>query len=325
VIKSIEIASSETLVLFPGSLGDFICVLPALEWLKSSLQNQRLTVAVRGQSLEIASRIPWISHVHSLDRGVFATLFSAPPTISIELAELFSPVTQVVSWFGHSSPEVQATLEKLVPGAVRSFAFFRGPEKQHACQYYLRCLGSEEIRCPSLAVGDEERKWLARYWQSHGWKAGARLLVIHPGSGGKKKRWTLEGFIRVARWWKAEMNRHVVILLGPAEEHEEVRWRNEGIVEHALPLQHVGALLSRADVYVGNDSGISHFAGALGARGVVLFGPTSFEQWRPLGGALTVVANTDYRKAVPDQVGISVHEVSPEEVIAELARIGGRG
>lgn len=323
MVKSIETASQKALVLFPGSLGDFICVLPALQWLKSSVQNQRLTVAVRGQSLEVASYVPWISQVFSLDRGVFASLFSAPSTISNELVKLFSAVTQVASWFGHASPEVHARLAQLVHGPVRSFAFFRGQEKKHACQYYLHCVGSDEIRCPSLVLGDKERKWLAMYWQLHKWNVGSRLLVVHPGSGGKRKRWALEGFLRVARWWKSDANRHVVILLGPAEEHEEAIWRHEGIVENALPLQYVGALLSRAEIYLGNDSGISHFAGALGARGVVLFGPTSFAQWRPLGGALTVVANSDYRKMAPDEDGISIDEVSPAEVIAELARISG--
>jgi ADP-heptose:LPS heptosyltransferase len=326
MVKSIETASPEVLVLFPGSLGDFICVLPALEQLKTSVPNQCLAVAVRGQSFEIASRIPWISQVLSLDRGVFAALFSTPSSINTELIQLFSTATQVVSWFGHSSPEVYITLEKLVRGSVRSFAFFHGQGRQHACQYYLRCLGSEELRCPSLVLEDKDRNWLATYFQMRGWHAGSHLLVLHPGSGGKKKRWAVEGFIRVARWWKAiGRNRYVIILLGPAEEHEEIVWRNEGIVEHTLPLQHVGALLSRADVYVGNDSGVSHFAGALGARGVVLFGPTSFELWRPLGGALTVVANSDYRKNAPDEIGMSVDEITPEAVIAELTRISGAG
>jgi heptosyltransferase III len=35
--------------------------------------------------------------------------------------------------------------------------------------------------------------------------------------------------------------------------------------------------------FVGNDSGISHLAAAAGAPGVVIFGPTNLERWRPLG------------------------------------------
>ena len=101
----------------------------------------------------------------------------------------------------------------------------------------LNCLGSKDIRCPSLVIGNEERKWLATYWQLRGWNASAHLLVLHPGSGGKKKRWALKGFVRVARWWKSGQNRHVVILLGPAEEHEGAIWQREGIVENSLPLR----------------------------------------------------------------------------------------
>jgi len=323
VAKSIETHPCETFVLFPGSLGDFVCVLPALEVLKATSHAQKIVVAVRGQPLEIASRIPWISRVVSLDRGLFSAFFSSPTTINDEAVQLFSSVQHVVSWFGHASFEVRVTLECLVPGRVQSFAFFSGQEQSHACQYYLRCIGGRETRCPSLTIGNEDDKWLDAYWQLHGWRSSSRILLMHPGSGGKRKRWAVDGFAQVARWWKDRANRQVVILLGPAEECEGEMWRNEGVVENSLSLWQLGALLNRADLYVGNDSGVSHLAGAVGARGVVLFGPTSPEQWRPLGGALTVISNQAYRATAPDNVGISLQEVLPEAVIVELARIGG--
>jgi len=323
VAKSIETSLLETLVLFHGSLGDFVCVLPALEVLKEILQIQKMAIAVRGQALEIASRIPWISRRLSLDSALFASLFSSSTTMSNEVTHLFSSISHVVSWFGHSSPEVQTKLQRLVSGSTRSFAFFNGQEKFHACQYYLRCLGSTEIRCPSLVLGVEDKKWLDAYWWFHGWRASSRILILHPGSGGKRKRWAIEGFTRVARWWKKQINGQVVILLGPAEESEGTLWRQEGIVENARSLWQIGALLSRADLYVGNDSGVSHLAGAMGARGAVVFGPTCAEQWRPLGGALTVVENRGYRITAPEVDGISENEVPPEAVIAELALAGG--
>jgi ADP-heptose:LPS heptosyltransferase len=322
VAKSIETRLGETLVLFPGSLGDFVCLLPTLEALKTTSVSQNLAVAVRGEPLALALHLPWVSRVLSLDSALFASLFSSLTT-SPDTTQLFSSVRQVVSWFGYNSPEVRATLARLVPGDVRSFAFFRGQDQLHVCQYYLRCLGCTEIRCPSLAVRDEYKKWLDTYWQHLGWPPSSRVLVLHPGSGGKRKRWAMNGFVEVARWWRGRTNGQVVILLGPAEDCEVAVWSAEGIVERSLSLWQVGALLSRADLYVGNDSGVSHLAGAVGARGVVLFGPTSPEQWRPLGGALTVVTNQEYRATMPDQAGISLQEVPPEVVITELARRGG--
>lgn len=320
--KSIETSSAETLVLFPGSLGDFVCVLPALEVLKEARLSQNIALAVRGPALELASHLPGISRVLSLDRRAFASLFTAPTVINEEVVRLFSSVVQVISWFGHNSPEVQLTLEQLVPKYMRSFAFFRGQEQLHACRYYLRCVGSGEIRCPSLVVADESKKWLERYWLLKGWSAASRVLILHPGSGGKKKRWAVEGFVHIARWW-ATQHRQVVILLGPAEEQEEELWSTVGTVESTLSLWQVAALLSRSDLYVGNDSGVSHLAGAVGARGVVLFGPTNPEQWRPVGGALTVIAKNADQAMAPDAVGISLRDVSSAAVIAELARVSG--
>jgi ADP-heptose:LPS heptosyltransferase len=38
-----------------------------------------------------------------------------------------------------------------------------------------------------------------------------------------------------------------------------------------------------ADCFIGNDSGISHLAWAMGKKTIALFGPTNPAQYRPLG------------------------------------------
>jgi len=48
-------------------------------------------------------------------------------------------------------------------------------------------------------------------------------------------------------------------------------------------------VLARCDVYVGNDSGISHLAGAVGAPTLALFGPSDPLQWAPRGARVTVL------------------------------------
>ena len=49
----------------------------------------------------------------------------------------------------------------------------------------------------------------------------------------------------------------------------------------SLPV--LGALASRATVYLGNDSGPSHIASASGARTVVVFGPSDERRYGPYG------------------------------------------
>jgi heptosyltransferase-3 len=43
----------------------------------------------------------------------------------------------------------------------------------------------------------------------------------------------------------------------------------------------VTALVSRARLFVGNDSGIAHIAAAVGTPAVVIFGSSNVEHWRP--------------------------------------------
>ena len=62
---------------------------------------------------------------------------------------------------------------------------------------------------------------------------------------------------------------------GPEEELE-------GAVRIAN-LYELGCWLARARVYIGNDSGISHLAAAVGTPVVALFGPTDPAVWAPRG------------------------------------------
>ena len=58
-----------------------------------------------------------------------------------------------------------------------------------------------------------------------------------------------------------------------------------------LTLPELAALLRRVRAVVGNDSGPMHLAGAAGARGVVIFGPTDVRLWHPLSDSIRVVEN----------------------------------
>ncbi len=312
---------SRPLVLFPGSLGDFLCFLPALEEIANSTASGMVEVVARGELLAMIQQLPFVSRALSLDRGIFARLFSRPGEKGEETSLLSFPVSEIFSWFGHVHPEVRANLDRMAPGRVQSFAFFTAQEDCHAGAYYLRCVGITELRGPSLFLGEEEKQWLDWYWRLHDWQPSSRVLIVHPGSGGQKKRWVSEGFVQVCRWWRQRKGK-VLILLGPAEEEESEKWRQVGEeVESHLSILQVAALLSCADLYLGNDSGVSHLAGAVGARGIILFGPTDPRQWKPLGGALSVIYNVPYRAALPHVPGISLVEIPYEEVLTALTRL----
>jgi heptosyltransferase-2/heptosyltransferase-3 len=48
-----------------------------------------------------------------------------------------------------------------------------------------------------------------------------------------------------------------------------------------LTLPELSALIARASLFVGNDSGVAHIAAAVGVPTVVIFGSSNVDHWRP--------------------------------------------
>jgi ADP-heptose:LPS heptosyltransferase len=112
------------------------------------------------------------------------------------------------------------------------------------------------------------------------------VLAMHRGAGGVVKRWSPAAFAAVAGRWRA-CGGGVVELLGPAEVGDAAA--DGAAVARDWPLPDLAALLARVDAYVGNDSGPSHLAAAVGAPTVVVFTATSSRRWRPLGPQVRVL------------------------------------
>jgi hypothetical protein len=124
----------------------------------------------------------------------------------------------------------------------------------------------------------------------------AKLVVIQPGSGGLQKCWHLENFLSVAEELGSK-GAEVVFLLGPAEleRFSEATIKDINRVSKCLtdlPFTGILGLLSCADGFVGNDSGITHLAAALGVRTLAVFGTTNPDVYKPIGPSVTVFASS---------------------------------
>jgi ADP-heptose:LPS heptosyltransferase len=78
------------------------------------------------------------------------------------------------------------------------------------------------------------------------------------------------------------------------------------VVEVALPA--LAGLLAECRGYIGNDSGVTHLAGALGLPTIAVFGPTDPAVWAPPGMQVSVVApRTDAAWPTIDDVFAAAH------------------
>ncbi len=135
------------------------------------------------------------------------------------------------------------------------FRFFpalpAGPRLMHATDFYLDQVGAPPGASPRIAVPPRERT----------------ILALHPYSGSEKKNWPLARFAALAK-------------LEPFE------WCHEKFED----LGELADWLAGARLFVGNDSGITHLASAVGTPTLALFGPTDPAIWAPRG-ALVIRQN----------------------------------
>jgi ADP-heptose:LPS heptosyltransferase len=116
-------------------------------------------------------------------------------------------------------------------------------------------------------------------------------LWIHPGSGSLKKNMRPETFAAFARDWHGREGGRVVVSFGEADRGLIVPMA-AAMAGYGIPYEPVVCprlralrerLVAEAGCYVGNDSGVTHLAAALGVLTVAFFRATDPRIWRPLG------------------------------------------
>jgi heptosyltransferase-2/heptosyltransferase-3 len=128
--------------------------------------------------------------------------------------------------------------------------------------------------------------WAEGWLRQHG-LGGARLVVVHAGTAGPAKLWLAERWAAVADAL-AQDGARVVLTGGPGEEPLVAavagRMRAPALVlAGKTSLGQLAALLRRADLVLGVDSGPLHLAAAQGVPSVHLYGPGDAARFGPWG------------------------------------------
>lgn len=129
---------------------------------------------------------------------------------------------------------------------------------------------------PDVVVDDAARAHVGLFLKGAG-IAGRPFAVIHPSAGERSRRWPLERFVELARRLSEDMGLPVIWIGGASDAGIVSRARRASRGPSAAfsgrPAAELLALMQRASLFVGNDSGPMHVAGAVGTPLVGMFGP----------------------------------------------------
>jgi ADP-heptose:LPS heptosyltransferase len=257
---------SRRLLIRPGAIGDFIVSLPTLKALTVCGQYTEVWCAEQNVPLaRFADRARSIGSA-GLDRLAI--------THADDVVERLLTFDEIISWYGENRPDFRAFVERM----ALPFQFLRAlPDgKCHAVDFYAaqaRTLGAEVSGNPGIVCPELPRTF----------------AVIHPFASAQSKRAPMELFEAAAE--KLGHSMPVRWLCGPDEDlPDAVR----------IPdLYELACWLRGARILVGNDSGISHLAAAVGTPVVAFFRASDPKVWAPRGSAVEhVITTTIWTKSI---------------------------
>ena len=261
------------LIIRPGGIGDCILALPAIETLRAERTEVWVPTAILPLIRFAEARAIATTGIDLLGlEGV-----DQPPQLIQQLRQFDS----IVSWYGSNRVEFREQMGELELPFQFLAALPDRSAKIHAADFFLRQAGGDGLAVPRIECEQRRR---------------GDFAVIHPFSGSASKNWPLNRFRELA----ARLTLPVRWCAGPQEQLDDaVRFEN---------LYELACWLASARVYIGNDSGITHLAAAVGTPVVAVFGPTDPVVWAPRGERVRVVAN-----------GGSLEEIKADDVL-EAAR-----
>ncbi len=280
------------LVIRPGGMGDMLVLLPMLALLRRRFPAATLDVICETRNLAVLALagngggiLPYDAHPLRLLRllrstrydvvldseqfhnfsAIFAVLTRAPIRIGFKINPLRNPLYTHLVGYDPDGNEGAQFLRLLGPLGI-------SPEAEPLAGLLAQACGS--------VPADVDRGLAALS------PAGA-FVALHPGAGSRHKQWAPDRFGELALRLHREYGLAIVLvgdrrdarqgdrILGVCRQHSVPAMSCQGI----LSLAETAAVIRRARLFVGTDSGLGHLAVASGRPTVVLFGPSDAAKW----------------------------------------------
>ncbi len=266
---------SRSLVIRGGAIGDFLLTLPAISALREAFHGSSVDMIGYSHIGEFARSIGCVSEVHSIENAALARFFGRNTELDSGICEVLAGYDRIISYLYDPDSLFEANLHRA--GAKKVVSWDPRPVGGiHAAKWMLRGLEALGV------VG--ARPWV-RFGEPRMMSTLGGDIVIHPGSGSKRKNWPIANWVALSEALLS--GGHRVTVVGGEADREELdafaKRRCEGLsVLDSLSLSGVAGVIGKAAFFLGHDSGIGHLAATVGTRCVLLFGPTDPGVWAPL-------------------------------------------
>jgi heptosyltransferase III len=280
------------LIIRAGAIGDTLMLMPSIKALRGEHE-----IIIAGRSPGIEYLKPYVHKCIDLERGEWHKLYNPHARFNT----LSIAPDQVIGFLNDPENIVLGNLERMLHDSkIEIFSPF--PEQgltTHVALYMANAIQSAGIEIDPHAAFDE-----AFIKPLMGVKTGkGKKIVLHPGSGSKKKNYPLEfwlGLIKTLREENLSAPIDITILIGPAEQ-DIVNAFDNIQVNVSYDRDNLLSILDDTGLYIGHDSGVTHLTAMMGINTIALFRASSIQNWQPLGPAVKIIEEKGNLKSTLDE------------------------
>lgn len=257
--------SQSVLIIKHGALGDLIQATGVMKDIRHAYPQANITLLTSQTYLRLMQRFQWIDQILVDNRAPIWNL-----SVYFSLGKLFKqqPFDLVIDlqnskrtrfyhslwfkktkWIGRSSA---------APGPVSGF------------QGMVDLLQNNHI--PTVNSHQPDLNWMVHDIEPlfTQWNFNRPYIVLIPGSSAKNKEKRWPHYAALTKQLQRE-NLNVVCVVGP-DESDLIEMFNCKVLQN-LDWFSLASLLKNASFVIGNDTGPTHIAAHVGAKGVAIFGP----------------------------------------------------
>lgn len=289
------------LIIKLRSLGDVIYNTAVYTPLKKSFPGCHLTVLVEKFASDAVRHHPDIDRVLYFEKkswlhqlGFYYRLFAEHYDVVIDMHEgtraaVMCFVTQATYRVGHKFSRrsflynVKLDFGDLKP--KRPIDYQVGLIKKMGVEF-------DEIT-PSIHISEPAKIKADKLLQEQRIESNEPFCIIHPGARAYD-RWEAQKFAQLADSIYSQHHIKILLTCGPTQKYlvDEITplIKNAPFAFISTDLGTLGAITQKARFVVCHDGGYMHFATALGAPVVGIFGWTNPDIWRPPGNNATIVS-----------------------------------
>jgi heptosyltransferase III len=287
-------------------LGDVAIMVPALRALREHWPEAEIHVLVEEAAVPILEHLPWIQKVWGLPRKRgSARIKSSLPLIAQLRRERFD---RSVDFVGNDRGAIISLLigakKRLGLNAPKGFAGRRFCYSEMAAEQTTNLVRSDlhtlepwQVGPPSLLKHELQPDPALRAFAELQ-LPDPNTILCHLSASMAKREWPISWWAEIAKKARAA-GLHLVFSAGPGKRDQSLLANLKALspdincLKETKDLGEFLAIVARAGMFVGSDSGPFHFAVGLGTPSIGLFGPMLPERVAPLEGNFSALVGRE--------------------------------